>query len=115
TARRAPGSRLPLGGTLGAQPLGLLLALPYVLFLAAVMAWPLIQAVWISFHDYFFTAPAAVVDHPFVGLDNYLSAVTDPQVRQSLWSTPSWDLTTTSVPSPIHRSGSRSRTSRCSW
>jgi len=83
TARRAPGSRLPLGGTLGAQPLGLLLALPYVLFLAAVMAWPLIQAVWISFHDYFFTAPAAVVDHPFVGLDNYLSAVTDPQVRQS--------------------------------
>ncbi|SLM96669.1 N-Acetyl-D-glucosamine ABC transport system, permease protein 1 [Brachybacterium faecium] len=81
--RRASRSRLPLGGALGAQPLGILLALPYVLFLAAVMAWPLIQAVWISFHDYFFTAPTAVVEHPFVGFENYLSAVTDPQVQQS--------------------------------
>ncbi|ATG50113.1 ABC transporter permease [Brachybacterium vulturis] len=76
-------SRRPLGGVLGAQPLGLLLALPYVLFLAAVMAWPLIQAVWISFQDYFFTAPAMVVDHPFVGFENYISAITDPDVRQS--------------------------------
>src|SRR5690625_7899249 len=88
TARRAPGSRLPLGGTLGAQPLGLLLAMPYVLFLAAVMAWPLIQAVWISFHDYFFTSPAAVVDHTFVGLDNYLSSVADSLVRQSFSNLP---------------------------
>ncbi|WP_394216429.1 carbohydrate ABC transporter permease [Brachybacterium vulturis] len=76
-------SRRPLGGVLGSQPLGVLLALPYVLFLAAVMAWPLIRAVWISFQDYFFTAPTAVVEHPFVGFDNYVSAVTDPQVQQS--------------------------------
>ena len=81
--RRAPRSNLPLGGKLGAQPLGLLLAAPYVVFLAAVMAWPLIQAVWISFHDYFFTAPTAVVEHPFVGLQNYVSAITDSQVQQS--------------------------------
>ena len=80
---RSRRSRLPLGGVLGPQPLGLLLALPYVLFLAAVMAWPLIQAVWISFQDYFFTAPTAVVEHPFVGFENYVSALTDPQVRQS--------------------------------
>lgn len=81
--RPASRSRLPLGGKLGPQPLGLLLAAPYVLFLAAVMAWPLLQAVWISFHDYFFTAPTAVVEHPFVGVENYVTAVTDPQVRQS--------------------------------
>lgn len=80
---RSRRSRLPLGGLLGAQPLGLLLVLPYVLFLAAVMAWPLIQAVWISFQDYYFTAPTAVVEHPFVGFENYLSAITDPQVQQS--------------------------------
>ncbi len=78
-----PRTRLPLGGFLGAHPVGILLVLPYVLFLAAVMAWPLIQAVWISFHDYFFTAPTAVVEHPFVGLDNYVAALADPQVRQS--------------------------------
>lgn len=83
TRRPASRSRLPLGGKLGPQPLGLLLAAPYVLFLAAVMAWPLLQAVWISFHDYFFTAPTAVVEHPFVGFENYVTAVTDPQVRQS--------------------------------
>lgn len=86
TAASATGHRrshLPLGGVLGAQPIGMLLVLPYVLFLAAVMAWPLIQAVWISFHDYFFTAPTAVVDHPFVALDNYVTALQDPQVRQS--------------------------------
>lgn len=80
---RSRRSRLPLGGLLGAQPLGLLMALPYVLFLAAVMAWPLIQAVWISFQDYYFTAPTAVVEHPFVGFENYISAITDPQVQQS--------------------------------
>lgn len=87
TTHPAPGrnrpSRLPFRGFLGPQPLGLLLVLPYVLFLAAVMAWPLIQAVWISFQDYFFTAPTAVVEHPFVGFENYVSAVTDPQVQQS--------------------------------
>ena len=80
---RARRSRLPLGGLLGPQPLGVLLVLPYVLFLAAVMAVPLIQAVWISFHDYIFTAPTAVIDHPFVGVENYVSAITDPQVQQS--------------------------------
>ena len=80
---RSRRSQLPLGGLLGAQPLGLLLVLPYVLFLAAVMAWPLIQAVWISFQDYYFTAPTAVVEHPFVGFENYISAITDPQVQQS--------------------------------
>lgn len=76
-------SHFPLRGALGAQPIGLLLVLPYVLFLAAVMAWPLIEAVWISFHDYFFTAPTAVVAHPFVAFDNYIKALEDPQVRQS--------------------------------
>jgi multiple sugar transport system permease protein len=36
-----------------------------------------------SFHDYFFAAPGAIVDHPFVGLDNYRAVVTDPGVRQA--------------------------------
>jgi multiple sugar transport system permease protein len=39
--------------------------------------------VWISFHDYFFAAPGAQVDRPFVGLDNYRAVLTDPAVRQS--------------------------------
>jgi len=67
----------------GRQPLGIALAAPYAVFLAAVFAYPLGLAVWISFHDYFFTAPGAQVARPFVGLDNYKTALTDPAVRRS--------------------------------
>lgn len=67
----------------GRQPIGLIFVAPYVLFLFAVFAYPLVFAVWISFHDYFFAAPGAQVDRPFVGLDNYISVISDPDVRQS--------------------------------
>jgi len=67
----------------GRQPLGIALAAPYAVFLAAVFAYPLGLAVWISFHDYFFTAPGAQVARPFVGLDNYKAALSDPAVRRS--------------------------------
>ena len=42
---------------LGRHPLGLAFVAPYAVFLAAIFAYPLGLAVWISFHDYFFTAP----------------------------------------------------------
>jgi multiple sugar transport system permease protein len=67
----------------GRQPLGIALAAPYAVFLAVVFAYPLGLAVWISFHKYFFTAPGAQVERPFVGLDNYKSALSDPAVRRS--------------------------------
>lgn len=76
-------SRGPLRRLLGAQPLGLGLSLPYIVFLAAVMAYPLGYAVYISFFDYVFTAPGMDMDHPFVGLENYRIALTDPRVLQS--------------------------------
>ncbi|HEV6954340.1 MAG TPA: sugar ABC transporter permease [Promicromonospora sp.] len=64
----------------GRQPIGSLLALPYVVFVVAVFAYPLGFAVWIAFHDYFFTAPGVEVPKPFVGLDNFAAVLTDPQV-----------------------------------
>jgi multiple sugar transport system permease protein len=72
-----------LGRLLGRQPLGIVFAAPYAVFLAAVFAYPLGLAVWISFHDYFFAAPGAQVERPFVGLDNYTEVLSDPEVRQS--------------------------------
>jgi multiple sugar transport system permease protein len=84
-----PGSDRPSTGRprlarlLGRQPLGLLFAAPYAVFLAAVFAYPLGLAVWISFHDYFFAAPGAQVDRPFVGFDNYAAVLSDPDVRRS--------------------------------
>jgi multiple sugar transport system permease protein len=68
---------------LGRQPLGAVFAAPYALFLALVFAYPLGLAVWISFHDYFFAAPGAQVDRPFVGLDNYTAVLGDPDVRRA--------------------------------
>jgi multiple sugar transport system permease protein len=84
-----PGSDRPSTGRprlarlLGRQPLGLLFATPYAVFLAAVFAYPLGLAVWISFHDYFFAAPGAQVERPFVGFDNYAAVLSDPDVRRS--------------------------------
>jgi len=76
-------SRSRLAALLGRQPVGILFAAPYAVFLAAIFAYPLVLAVWISFHDYFFAAPGAQVDRPFVGLENYRTVLSDPDVRQS--------------------------------
>lgn len=68
---------------LGKHPLGWLLSAPYLVFIVLIFAYPLIFAVYMSLHDYFFSAPGAVVDRPFVGLDNYVAALTDPAVIRS--------------------------------
>jgi multiple sugar transport system permease protein len=81
--RRGPGRRSRWTAIVGRQPLGILFVAPYALFLAAVFAYPFGLAVWISFHDYFFTAPGASVDRPFVGFDNYATVLGDEDVRQS--------------------------------
>jgi multiple sugar transport system permease protein len=38
---------------------------------------------YMSFHDYFFAAPGAQVERPFVGLANYVQLFSDPAVRRS--------------------------------
>ena len=68
---------------LGRQPAGLVLSLPYAVFIVALYAYPLGLAVWMSFHRYIFTAPGVTVPRPFVGLDNYKAVLSDPAVRQS--------------------------------
>lgn len=75
--------RRRLRAVAGSQPIGLAFATPYVVFIAAVFAYPLGYAVWMSFHDFFFTAPGAAVERPFVGLDNYAAVLSDPDVRRS--------------------------------
>ncbi len=72
---------------LGKQPLGMVFSAPYALFLVVVFAYPFGLAIWISFHDYIFTAPNVSVPHPFVGLQNYVTALTDPAVLRSFLNT----------------------------
>jgi multiple sugar transport system permease protein len=70
-------------GPFGKNPLGLLFSAPYLVFVLVIFAYPLIFAGYMSFRDYFFAAPGVNVDRPFVGLQNYVTAVTDPAVRRS--------------------------------
>ncbi|TNB69226.1 sugar ABC transporter permease [Arthrobacter sp. BB-1] len=81
-ADRRPGTR-KRKSFLGPQPLGLLFSAPYVIYVLGVLAFPLGYAVYISFHDFFFTAPRVKVDRPFVGLDNYVTILSDPAVQRS--------------------------------
>ncbi|PJJ73553.1 multiple sugar transport system permease protein [Diaminobutyricimonas aerilata] len=78
--RRSRGAR---GRPFGRNPLGLLFSAPYIVFVLAVFAYPLIFSVWMSFQDYFFSAPGAQVDRPFVGLANYEQVLSDPAVWRS--------------------------------
>ena len=72
-------TRIPLRQQLA----GYLFVSPWVIFFVGIFAYPLGFAVWMSFYDYFFAAPGAKVDRPFVGFDNYWNALTDENVRQS--------------------------------
>ena len=76
-------SRSRLAALLGRQPMGIVLSGPYAVFLAIMFAYPLGLAVWMSCHDYFFAAPGAEVERPFVGLENYRAVLGDPAVRES--------------------------------
>ena len=81
----APGGRRRsrIESALGRNPAGLLLSAPYALFVAAVFIYPIGLGVWISFHDFFFTAPGVDVPQPFVGLTNYAEVLSNPEIRAS--------------------------------
>lgn len=68
---------------LGESPLGLLLSSPYVAFVLIIFLVPFAYGVWMSFHDFYFTAPGVEVPHPFVGFENYVTVLEDPAVRQA--------------------------------
>ncbi|MCX7522577.1 sugar ABC transporter permease [Microbacterium sp. STN6] len=67
----------------GRNPLGWLFSAPYLVFVIAIFAYPLGFAIYMSFFDYFFAAPGAHVNRPFVGFENFVQVFQDPQVLQS--------------------------------
>src|SRR5918993_883136 len=84
-AGAATASRPPLTRRLfGRHPIGYLFVAPYVVFLFAIFAYPLGFAVYMSFYDYFFAAPGAIVERPFVGFDNYTTALADPTFHRAM-------------------------------
>lgn len=82
-ARRTAGRPRLLATLFGRHPIGLLLVAPYAIFVAVFSAYPILFSLWISFHDYFFTAPGVDVERPFVGFANYQAVLSDPAVIRS--------------------------------
>lgn len=68
---------------LGENPLGLLLSAPYTLFVIVVFLIPFGFGIWMSVHDFYFTAPGVEVPHPFVGFENFATVLGDPVVHQA--------------------------------
>lgn len=68
---------------LGRNPLGIVFSAPYLVFVMLVFAYPLAYSIWIAFHDFFFTAPGVQVERPFVGLENFITAFSEPAVIRS--------------------------------
>ncbi|MGE5718549.1 MAG: carbohydrate ABC transporter permease, partial [Nocardioidaceae bacterium] len=64
--------------------LGLKLVAPAVILMLIVTAWPMLQALYLSLFRYRLTTPN---ERDFVGLGNYLTALSDPLFWQDLWNT----------------------------
>jgi trehalose/maltose transport system permease protein len=60
--------------------LGQKLVAPAIILMLIVTAFPMLRAIWLSVYDYALTAPD---DREFVGLSNYVTALTDPLFWQT--------------------------------
>jgi multiple sugar transport system permease protein len=64
--------------------LGLKLVAPAVVMMLLVTAWPMIQALYLSLFRYRLTAPN---DREFIGIDNYVTVLTDSLFWRDTWNT----------------------------
>jgi multiple sugar transport system permease protein len=64
--------------------LGLKLVAPAVVMMLLVTAWPMGQALYLSLFRYRLTAPS---DREFIGIDNYVTVLTDSLFWQDTWNT----------------------------
>ena len=82
TEARAPRGR----GEIGAGRLAALMTAPAVVFLLAIVAYPLVFALYLSFHQVG-ARELRSGEMPFVGLDNFAALLTDAVFHQSLQHT----------------------------
>lgn len=68
---------------------------PMLLVMLLLTAWPLLRTIWLSFTD------AALIGSgetpAFIGLENYLYALSDPDFRASIWRTLYFTLVSVTV------------------
>lgn len=61
----------------------LLFIVPSALVLLVFTLWPILQAFWMSLHEWSFLSQ----EKPFVGLGNYFALADDPRFWNALWNT----------------------------
>lgn len=64
----------------GVQPVAFLYLLPVFAFFTAFAVVPLVQTAVLSFQEW-----NGVTEKSFVGFDNYISVLTNPEIRSALW------------------------------
>ena len=74
--------------------LGRRLVAPAIVLMLVVTAFPMLRALWLSVFDYSLTAPD---DQEFTGLDNYVTALTDPLFWKSTGITVLYMVVTVAV------------------
>ncbi|MEZ5670230.1 MAG: sugar ABC transporter permease [Alphaproteobacteria bacterium] len=75
------------GRSLGRHVLPYALLSPAVLVTLAIVFLPMLQAAWMSLHDYVLFKPNAIA---FVWFDNFVAALGDPVFWTALWHTAIW-------------------------
>lgn len=71
---------------------GWLFVLPVVVLILTFLIGPLLVAFMLSFKQYSFLDPVTMLEAPWVGLDNYRRALTDPIFRRALLNTTIYSL-----------------------
>jgi multiple sugar transport system permease protein len=66
----------------------LLFIVPSAIVIAVFTVWPIIQAFWMSLHEWSFLSQ----DKPFIGLGNYFALLDDSRFWNALWNTAVYTL-----------------------
>jgi multiple sugar transport system permease protein len=74
--------------------LGQKLVLPSIILMLLVTAFPMLRALWLSVYDYTLTAPD---DRNFVGIDNYVTALSDSLFWQTTGMTVAYMVVTVAI------------------
>ena len=64
---------------------GILMVIPAVFILVVVLGWPVLRLFYLSAHFFQLTSPERGI--PFIGLENYLYAMQDPEMWASFGRT----------------------------
>ena len=80
----APRAAVTTDRSRGEERLGWKLVAPAVIVMLAVTAYPMFQALYLSLYQYRATAPD---DKSFIGLDNYVTVLTDQLWWKDVWNT----------------------------